>query len=100
MVLFELKKSFRQYYDVFSLLSNEQVLAFIGSREYQIHKEKRFPKIDLEIPISQNQAFLLNDPEVRRRFEKRYEITAALYYNGQPKFSSIMDRIQSHLDHL
>jgi hypothetical protein len=30
----------RQYYDVFSLLSNDEVLNFIGSKEYHDHKEK------------------------------------------------------------
>lgn len=33
----------RQYYDVYSLLGDKAVQAFIGTKEYFEHKEKRFP---------------------------------------------------------
>lgn len=87
----------RQYYDVYSLLSNKEVLSFIGTEEYLKHIKRRFPKADLEVPISQNQAFLLSDPIVRSQFERRYESTAALYYKGQPKFSHMLNLIQEYL---
>jgi predicted nucleotidyltransferase component of viral defense system len=42
----------RQYYDVYSLLQDNTVKAFIGTEEYQKHKEARFPPKDYEIPIT------------------------------------------------
>ena len=90
----------RQYYDVYCLLGNEEVLKFIGTPEYEAHKQKRFPKADIEIPISANEAFQLNVPEIRADFRKRYIETAALYYQGQPDFDEILSRIKSYLDRL
>jgi len=90
----------RQYYDVYCLLGNEEVRKFIGTAEYEAHKQKRFPKADLEIPISENEAFLLSEPEVWADFRKRYMETAPLYYNGQPDFEELLRRINSYLDRL
>jgi len=42
----------RQYYDVSQLLKSSLVQRFIGTDEYESHKQKRFPKVDLEVPIS------------------------------------------------
>ncbi len=50
----------RQYYDIYCLLGNQEVLDFIGTPEYQAHKKERFPAIDYDMPISENEAFLLN----------------------------------------
>lgn len=83
----------RQYYDVFSLLGDKQVQAFITTAEYQEHKIARFPPKDYAIPIAGNEAFLLNDPELRERFKERYKKTAALYYKGQPDFDEMMTEI-------
>src|SRR5690606_33677148 len=52
----------RQYYDIYCLLQNQAVLDFIGTKEYFGHKKIRFPKIDFDIPIAENEAFLLNNP--------------------------------------
>ena len=90
----------RQYYDVYCLLEHPQVLGFIGTAEYTEHKEKRFPKKDFEIPIAENEAFLPKDFKVRASFKKRYESTKALYYDGQPDFDSILDRIRSFIEKL
>lgn len=90
----------RQYYDVYCLLNNEEVQKFIGSAEYHNHKAIRFPKADLEIPISKNEAFLLSSKELRASFNKRYQETAALYYKGQPSFEEILHRIGQHIDKL
>jgi Nucleotidyl transferase AbiEii toxin, Type IV TA system len=87
----------RQYYDVYCLLSHEEVLRFIGTQEYLDHKVARFPKADLEIPIARNEAFLLSIAELRMRFTKRYQDTASLYYNGQPQFEDILARIESFI---
>ena len=90
----------RQYYDVYSLLGREDVLAFIETPEYLQHKEDRFPKPDFAIPVNQNEAFLLNDKAVRTSFKKRYAITAKLYYNGQPDFDKLLERIHQYIDKL
>jgi len=63
----------RQYYDVYSLLGHPQVKAFIDTPEYKHHKADRFPQADLEIPIHENEAFLLSNPELRSRFKERYK---------------------------
>jgi hypothetical protein len=74
--------------------------AFIGTPEYLTHKEERFPKPDLAIPLNQNEAFMLSDEELRASFKKRYTDTAALYYNGQPDFDVLLARIHQHIDNL
>lgn len=60
----------RQYYDVYCLLDNDDVQAFIGTEDYIAHKKARFPKVDFEIPISENEAFLLTDQEKRESLKK------------------------------
>lgn len=90
----------RQYYDVFSLLGSEQVQQFIGSPEYEAHKETRFPEKDLAIPIAKNQAFLLEDKKLRERFDQRYQLTKSLYYQGQPSFDELLAAIAKWLPKL
>ncbi len=90
----------RQYYDVHSLLHDKSVQEFIRTEEYQQHKADRFPKIDLEIPISENQAFLLSEDGLKDKFTARYQKTAALYYNGQPPFDELLTTINKWLKKL
>jgi predicted nucleotidyltransferase component of viral defense system len=90
----------RQYYDVYSLLANKEVQEFIGTPKYFEHKDVRFPKADLEIPIVKNEAFLLNNPEIRDAFRKRYIATTSLYYNGQPDFDDLLERIKENIEKL
>lgn len=90
----------RQYYDVFCLLGNEDVLGFVGSKAYEAHKAVRFRGADAAIPVSENEAFRLTDPVIRAALKKRYVETAALYYKGQPDFEEILSRINAHLDRL
>jgi hypothetical protein len=90
----------RQYYDVFCLLGSQEVLEFIGTKEYLKHKEKRFPTVDYEIPIYKNEAFLLSSKEIRADFTARYKTTAALYYQGQPDFEELIERIAKHIGKL
>ncbi|MCX6275360.1 MAG: nucleotidyl transferase AbiEii/AbiGii toxin family protein [Bacteroidetes bacterium] len=87
----------RQYYDVYCLLGNEDVINFIGTEAYLNHKKARFPKTDLEIPVSENEAYLLSDTGLRARLAKRYKGTASLYYKGQPEFESLLNRIHRFL---
>ena len=90
----------RQYYDVYCLLGIDEVRNFIGTQAYLDHKNYRFSKADLEIPISENEAYLLSDPNLRARFAKRYQDTTSLYYNGQPKFEYLLARIHEFLGRL
>jgi len=90
----------RQYYDVYCLLGDAAVQAFIGTEAYQAHKQLRFPKADLDIPINQNEAFLLSDPTTRQAFQTRYEKSKNLYYKGQPSFNEILQRIATFKDRL
>lgn len=87
----------RQYYDLACLLKNEQVQEFIETNEYKAHKKKRFPTKDFAIPISENEAFLLSDTQLRDSFKKRYEKTDKLYYKGQIPFDEILGIIQTHM---
>lgn len=88
----------RQYYDLACLLKDKDVQAFIGTDEYFIHKKLRFPTHDFDIPIKNNQAFLLEDDELRKDFKTRYEETASLYHNVQPPFDDLLSIIKQHLD--
>lgn len=90
----------RQYYDIFCLLDSEEVLQFIGTPEYFEHKQIRFPKQEHDIPIAENQAFLLQTGNLRQRFKERYEGTKGLYYKGQPPFDEILERIIKFADRL
>ncbi len=87
-------------YPVYCLLGSDEVLNFIGTSEYLKHKEKRFPTIDFEIPIYENDAFLLSSKEVRADFAERYKSTATLYYQGQPAFDELLERIEKYVGEL
>ncbi len=90
----------RQYYDIARLLDHADVQAFMGTPDYHAHKNERFPAKDKEIPIAENEAFLLSNPVLRSQFRKRYEETASLYYNGQPDFDSLLDKIKESIEKL
>lgn len=90
----------RQYYDVYCLLRHKDVQEFIGTEEYMTHKADRFPKADYDIPIAENEAFLLDKPERRLTFRQRYLKTAALYYTGQPDFDLLLKEIRQHIHRL
>jgi hypothetical protein len=96
----EIPNLMRQYYDVYCLLDNPSVQAFIGSELYLQHKALRFPKPDLAIPIAENDAFLLNDQEIKDRYKARYVATASLYYKGQPDFEEVLKRIRDNVGRL
>lgn len=93
----ERKNYLRQYYDVYCLLGLTEVQEFLGTEDYRNHKAKRFPAIDFSVEISQNDAFLLSSGEIKSKFRERYRSTASLYYQGQPDFEEVMERIQAWL---
>lgn len=86
------KNFMRHYYDVYALLNVPEVQDFIGSAEYKKHKEKRFPKADNPI-IAENEAFALSNLVIREQYEAAYQETPRLYYQDQPHFFEILDRI-------
>jgi predicted nucleotidyltransferase component of viral defense system len=90
----------RQYYDVYCLLGQESVQQFIGTPEYMAHKKLRFSNKDSEIPIAQNDAFLIESPTLRKSFSDRYKKTANLYYKGQPDFDEVLNTIKVNIDKL
>lgn len=87
----------RRYYDVFRLLDQPDVQAFIGTEACIVHKQKRFPKADNQNSNS-NLAFSLSDPETFRLYERAYEGPSALYYHGSPSLKQILARITSYAD--
>lgn len=89
----------RHYYDVYCLLDDLGVQAFIGTEAYVAHKETRFPAADNKM-IAENPAFELGDATIRARFERAYAGTAALYYREQPSLDEILDRIRGHASRL
>jgi Nucleotidyl transferase AbiEii toxin, Type IV TA system len=90
----------RQYYDVYCLLREERIQGFMGTPEYRAHKQKRFPAADREIPVAENQAYLLDNPTIHASYKKRYEDTAGLYYKGQPAFEELLARLKQNLNRL
>lgn len=91
------KNFMRQYYDVYCLLGNPEIINFIGSAEYLSHKAARIKGADNGIPLNEHPALCLNDLEIRTAFKNRYLSTVKLYYNGQPDFEDILARIKTYL---
>ncbi len=87
----------RHYYDVYCLLELEEVQAFMKTPDYQKRKEQRFRSGD-ELKIAKNAAFTLKNRDQRALFAKEYKKSAALYYQGQPDFDLLLDRIGLHLN--
>lgn len=89
----------RHYYDVYCLLDDPDVRAFIGTPEYLAHKKKRFPAAD-EKDLTRNPAFLLEDRATRDAYAAAYVHTRALYYRDQPSLDVILARIAKDLERL
>ena len=87
----------RHYYDVYCLLGLQEVQDFMRESAYEERKAQRFRTGD-EQAIARNPAFVLADAEQRQRFAKEYRKTAALYYQGQPDFEVLVERIHQHID--
>lgn len=94
------KNFMRHYYDVYCLLEDESVKSFIGSDAYHAHKRARFPNADYQVPIAENEAFILSDVTTRKLYQENYLATSALYYREQPSFNALLERINSVLNEL
>jgi hypothetical protein len=90
----------RHYYDIYCLLGRKEIQDFIGTKEYLEYKEKHFPTVDFEIPIKENEAFILSNPELKEKMKKRYEAKKALYYKVQPVFDDVIDLIAQFINYL
>jgi len=84
----------RHYYDVYCLLQQPEVQAFIGTEAYLAHKKKRFRSSDNPV-IAENDAFLLSNAKTRGAYEAAYSETRALYYRDQPSFAAILAAISA-----
>jgi hypothetical protein len=93
---FIVKNFMRQYYDVYCLLQQQEIIQFIGSEEYLKHKAKRIKGADNEIPLAEHPALLLGDQLIRDSFAKQYKSTRNLYYKGQPDFEILLSVIKTH----
>ena len=81
----------------YCLLELPEVQAFMKEQAYQDRKVERFRTGD-ELVIAKNPAFNLNDSEQRDLFTREYKKSSALYYQRQPKFDQLLDRIGKHLN--
>jgi hypothetical protein len=82
----------RHYYDVYELLQQPEVQEFIGTEEYNRHKEQRFRQGD-NLNIAENEAFLLRDTKTKALYRDAYERSGALYYEDKPTFDQILSEI-------
>jgi hypothetical protein len=89
----------RHYYDVYRLLRQPSVQAFVGTPRYLQHKDDHFPQADNK-NIAQNPAFQLKDAETRALYERAYEGSSALYYQGKPSFAEILAALDKWKDRL
>lgn len=90
----------RHYYDVKCLLELDAVQNFIGTVDYNDHKEKRFSGELKKIELSQAEAFLLGDQKIRDLFSGEYEAKQILYYDDRPSFDEILAVIHKSLPRL
>jgi hypothetical protein len=89
----------RHYYDLYCLLDDPGVQAFIGTDAYFAHKADRFRGGD-DPDLRRNPAFSVIDPEARHTYIHAYGLTRALYYRDQPPFEEILTRLGVWLDRL
>ena len=86
----------RHYYDVYCLLGLDEVKAFMREPAYQERKAQRFRTGDEQV-IARNAAFVLADVGQRQLFAREYRKTSALYYQGQPDFDMLVERIHQYI---
>lgn len=89
----------RHYYDIAKLLDNPEVQSFIGTPEYHERKAIRFRTGD-NLKIAENDAFLIEDPEVREIYKEAFQDTKALYYGNTQDFDEILSKIKDKSEEL
>ena len=73
---------------------------FITTQAYLDHKLDWFPEADLDVPLSEKEAFLLTNDKIREEFKNRYIGSSGLYYQGQADFDDMLRYIQANLKKL
>ena len=91
------KNFMRHYYDIHCLLVDPAVRQFTQSEGFDEHVKATFSDTELETPMNENQAFLLDDEADFGQFKSEYESKADLYYLGQPDFGEIIGTIRDWL---
>src|SRR5207245_6944488 len=89
----------RHYYDVYELLRRPEVQDFIGTEEYEQHKQNRFRQGDNQ-NIAENEASILSDAGTRALYSNAYDRSSALYYSNKPSFEEILTDIGEWADRL
>lgn len=89
----------RHYYDIYKLLENDRVLKFLGTSEYIAHKNLRFRQQDEKI-IKNNPAFTMKNITTKKLYGDEFKKKAAIYFETQPTFDEIIERIRMHMDDL
>lgn len=89
----------RHYYDIYCLLDEPRVQAFIGTEAYEKRKAQRFRKEDVR-RIADNEAFVLRDPTVLAQYKTEYAKTEGLYYAGIVPFQAVLDKIHQYFNRL
>lgn len=82
----------RHYYDVYYLLSNPEVCGFIGTEDYKAYKKKCFGS-GADFVLSENEAFLMNDPKVREVYARAFDRPNTLFYRPRPSFEQVIETI-------
>src|SRR3546814_16967390 len=84
----------RHYYDVYCLLGDPGVQAFLGTEAYVGHKDERFPAADNKV-TAENDAFELSNQATRARFARAYAATSPISdRNSVVKGKSVSVRVQ------
>lgn len=90
------KNFLRHYYDVYCLLDMPEIQSFISTPDYQKRKKERFPKADNPENLNSNLAFKFEDAKDFEILNSNYVSTKGLYYQGQPIFKDVIEKIRNY----
>lgn len=88
----------RHYYDLYQLIGLKEVQSFIGTDEYEAFKTERFKSDNTK--VSESDVLKLSDKNDRAIFEKEYDRSSGLYYQGRPTLEQIITRFAIDLERL
>ncbi len=90
------KNFIRHYYDIYCLLDMDEIKNFVGTSGYIRRKKERFPKLDDPENLNTNLAFKIENTRDFETLNTSYRLTSNLYYNGQPSFQEIIEKIRTY----
>jgi predicted nucleotidyltransferase component of viral defense system len=88
----------RHYYDLYQLIDRKDVQSFIGTPEYEAFKKERFKNDNTK--VSASDALRLSNTNDRKIFEKEYDRSSGLYFQGRPTLEQMLARFARDLDRL